>query len=121
MSNIEFKRQAVEFYLDAIGLTAGVLDGHDNAILGVAGAVSNQVSVVYSKRQIIKNFLRDGMTWEDALEYFDYNVEPVADMIQAIVVDDMIFEEAQSCMQYEVVDRQKVHEQEFKIRAEKTE
>jgi len=46
-------------------------DGFENAIIGVCGE-----KLVYSVSQCIKILmLRDGLTLEDAQEYFSYNVE----------------------------------------------
>ena len=49
-----------------------VLDGLDDAIIGISTAGN----VMYSVEQIINIFIhRDNMTPEEATEYFDYNVE----------------------------------------------
>ena len=49
-----------------------VLDGLDDSIIGVSTAGN----VIYSIERIIDVFIsRDSMTPEEAMEYFDYNVE----------------------------------------------
>lgn len=49
-------------------------DGHDNAILGVT-RTDDGIVVVYSVYEILCNFVAMGMTREDAVEYYDYNVK----------------------------------------------
>jgi len=52
-------------------------DGFDDAVLGVACVKQTGVYVlVYSRTKCIEILMtRDGMTEEDAQEYFDFNVE----------------------------------------------
>jgi hypothetical protein len=46
-------------------------DGLDNAIIGVE---ESSMRLIYSKSKCIQIFVEEGMTEEDALEHFDYNV-----------------------------------------------
>ena len=46
-------------------------DGHDHAIMGY----SSDGRVVYSADQIICGLMNGGMTEEDAVEYFHFNIE----------------------------------------------
>ena len=46
-------------------------DGHDHAIMGY----SNDGRVVYSANQIIGGLMNEGMTNEEAVEYFGFNIE----------------------------------------------
>ena len=46
-------------------------DGHDHAIMGY----SSDGKVVYSANQIIDGLMNEGMTNEDAVEYFHFNIE----------------------------------------------
>jgi hypothetical protein len=49
--------------------------GFDDAIIGV-GSVQHQAPVVvYSMQGIIKNLVSGGMSEEDALDYFGFNVQ----------------------------------------------
>lgn len=53
------------------------IDDHDNAIIGTSTIWQDhsQVEVlVYSAKKIIKNLTRCDMTFEEALEYIDYNI-----------------------------------------------
>jgi len=46
-------------------------DGHDHAIMGY----SSDGRVVYSADQIIGGLMNEGMTEEEAVEYFGFNIE----------------------------------------------
>ena len=48
-------------------------DGHDNAIIGVISRCGQDPFVVYEYRTVIKNFMKDGMTAEEAEEWVSYN------------------------------------------------
>lgn len=49
-------------------------DGYDNAIMGIA-ELNGTASVVYDREKVVKILRsRDGMTREDAEEFFTYNV-----------------------------------------------
>jgi hypothetical protein len=51
------------------------VDGHDDAILGLA-EVDGEQRVVYDRGAIIRKLMRrDGMDEEGAAEFFDYNIE----------------------------------------------
>ena len=50
-------------------------DGFDDAIIGIAERINLGPVVAYSVEKIIDIMItRDGMTYEDAYEYFDYNI-----------------------------------------------
>ena len=50
-------------------------DGFDDAILGVGSRVGQSSIVVYSRPKCIKILMdRDGMSHEDAEEFFNFNV-----------------------------------------------
>jgi len=51
-----------------------VLDGLDDAIVGVAHIHTLPLRVVYSYSQIIEILTKDGMSEEEAQEYFDFNI-----------------------------------------------
>ena len=50
---------------------AMLADGHDHAIMGY----SSDGRVVYSADQIIGGLMNEGMTEEEAVEYFNFNIE----------------------------------------------
>jgi hypothetical protein len=51
------------------------LDGLDDAILGIVEEFGNGPRILYSKNKIL-NILseRDGMTWSESEEFYDYNI-----------------------------------------------
>lgn len=48
-------------------------DGLDEAIVGVAERINLSV-VAYDIDKIIEILMRDGMDYEEAVEYYDYNI-----------------------------------------------
>jgi hypothetical protein len=48
------------------------MDGYDDCIIGVA-ARFNSTFVVYDSAKVIERLKRDGMTDEEALEFYRYN------------------------------------------------
>ena len=57
-------------YLDIFFPDALICTGHDNAIIGTVGE-----KVLYDRDVIVDNLMKDGMTSEEAIEYFYYNIE----------------------------------------------
>ena len=56
--------------------SAQLLDGHDNAIVGMSGHCGMSPVVLYDPLKIIDNLMRNSdMTHEDAVEFYSYNIE----------------------------------------------
>lgn len=54
---------------------AVLLTGLEDAIVGIAEEFGNGRRVIYSKNKILTILQeRDGMTWSEAEEFFDYNI-----------------------------------------------
>lgn len=54
---------------------AMMCDGFDDAIIGIAERINLEPIVAYSVEKILDIMIkRDGMTYEEALEYYDYNI-----------------------------------------------
>ena len=51
-----------------------VADGHDHAILGLV-EVGDNVVVAYSEGKIIEGLVNDGMTEDEAVEYYEFNIK----------------------------------------------
>lgn len=52
-----------------------LLDGLDDALLGTAMLNDDQVVAVYDYQLCIKTLMKDqGSTYEDAVDYFDFNI-----------------------------------------------
>lgn len=69
---IESKRPLVEQYAVDNDLPLLFIDGHDNAIVGVARCF-NKESVLYDQNIVIDNLMKD-MSYDEALEYFEFNI-----------------------------------------------
>lgn len=50
------------------------IDGHDSAYIGLGLSFGEPDRLVYNIDQIIQNLQDQGMTYEEAQEYFDYNI-----------------------------------------------
>ena len=77
-TEIHPKRQALLDQIEYQELEEVLLaDGHDHAILGLVDLDFGKRTVVaYSTRLIIEGLMnRDGMSWEEAQEFFDFNVK----------------------------------------------
>lgn len=52
-----------------------ILDGLDDAIMGIAEEFGNGYRIVYSKSKIFGILMnRDGMTEEESIEFYEYNI-----------------------------------------------
>lgn len=61
--------------VDEIAEGAIILDGFNDAIIGVVEEFGNGERVLYSKEKIIKIMVeRDGMTETESLEFYDFNI-----------------------------------------------
>ena len=50
-----------------------IMDGYDDALIGVGERCGSEPIAVYDTDKIIKINMSQGMTEEEALEYFDFN------------------------------------------------
>ena len=48
-------------------------DGFDEAILGVVQRMGVQ-AICYDEDKVIEILMKDGMSYEEAVEYFDFNI-----------------------------------------------
>lgn len=60
-----------EWYNDEPMLT---LDGFDGCDMGLCVRYGQQPIIIYSKKKCIIRLMQDGMSHEEACEYFDFNV-----------------------------------------------
>lgn len=49
------------------------LDGHDQALLGL-GCQFNTYFSIYSTRLVLEGLMADAMDYEEAVEFFDFNI-----------------------------------------------
>ena len=67
-------REEIEQHLQDIGQSALLMDGFDEALIGFSQRLNEPLLAVYKWQrmvQILKN--RDKMSYEDAVEYIEYN------------------------------------------------
>ena len=61
--------------IQEINPEALICDGFDGAIIGMAERINLGPVVAYSVEKILDILInRDGMTYEEAIEYYDYNI-----------------------------------------------
>lgn len=63
-------------HLENLAVDSGIpllfIEGHDNAIVGL-GRQFNNYAVIYNQKVVVEN-LEKYMSYEDACEYFEYNI-----------------------------------------------
>jgi hypothetical protein len=82
------RREVVEAILENAEQTAVVLDGFDACIVGLN---EDNLAVVYSKQRIFQALRTFCKTHLEALDYYEFNILPVAGCLDAVIVDDTIF------------------------------
>jgi len=65
------REMMLEILEDTEALTA---DGFDDCIIGIAERCSKQPLVIYDSEKMIEKMMKDGMSHEEAVEYFDFNI-----------------------------------------------
>lgn len=78
LSNIEYSinkrmnvQELIEF-ADSVGMTLILMDGFDEAIVGLTN--EDEPRVVYSEEKILDELNRILGSYEDALDYYGYNI-----------------------------------------------
>lgn len=67
-----------------------LIDGHESAFIGYIRK-EDGLSAVYSFDKIINNLMSDSMTYEEAVEFFDYNIDRGIDYITEGVKPTIIY------------------------------
>lgn len=69
--------QLVEWITDRYGEEEGILlaDGFESAFVGVGQCFSKQPQAIYDRDKCIESLVTDGSSLEDAIEYFEFNVQ----------------------------------------------
>ena len=60
--------------IDEMAEGAVILDGFDDAIIGIVEQFGSGPRILYSKNKIIETLNQLGMTISEAEEYYDYNI-----------------------------------------------
>mgnify|MGYP003123196400 FL=1 len=65
-------KELIQDYIDA-GEPLLKMDGFDDCIAGVVERIGQDPIICYDKNKVLDQMVRDGMTYEEAVEYFEYN------------------------------------------------
>ena len=49
------------------------MEGYDDCIVGVVDRCGQETFLVYDPDLVVKQLMDDGMTWDEAWEYFHFN------------------------------------------------
>lgn len=67
-------QQQINDHLNDIGETTLLLDGFEDAFIGLTQRINEPITAVYSHPKMVEILInRDGMTEDDATEYIEYN------------------------------------------------
>ena len=92
-------RDDVEKWVEENQIELALLEGMDSAIVGIVDEGLENPKVVYSKRKILKALQDQGMSEEDALEWYSYNTVralPYMGPIAPCILDDMWYSDPES-------------------------
>lgn len=62
-------------WIDQYNAKALMLDGHDNAIIGLSCVHGHNPIVIYDPKIIVGNLVDQGMTEDEAEEFYCFNIE----------------------------------------------
>jgi hypothetical protein len=66
-------REWIDQLADDCDYDLTVMDGFDDCIVGIVERCTMPPIVCYDREKVIAALMRDGMTWEEAEEYFEFN------------------------------------------------
>jgi len=70
MDSHEIREHLAEVNPEAI-----LWDGFDDAVVGIGGRINLGPVAIYDRDKCLKILVEQGLSWEDAEEYFSYNVD----------------------------------------------
>ena len=72
--NPNYTRDDINWYLQETDQTAVLMDGFEHAIIGFTQRMNEPLLAVYNHDLMIQTLMqRDGMTYQEADEYIEYN------------------------------------------------
>ena len=72
--NPNYTRDDIQKYLENIGEQTLLMDGFEHAIIGFSQRINEPLLAVYNHDLMIQTLMqRDGMTYDEADEYIEYN------------------------------------------------
>lgn len=67
------KREVIDRLAEESGLELMVMNGYDDCIVGVVEAFGGKFSVLYDRSKVIDKLMADGMSFEEATEFHEFN------------------------------------------------
>ena len=67
--NMALKEQLLELGLEEVV----VMDGYDDCVIGVLERFGTEPIVLYDKDRVIDKLVDDGLTLDEAVEFYEYN------------------------------------------------
>lgn len=61
-------------FLDTFAEGAIILEGFDDAIIGIVETMGSGPRILYSVEKILEILMKDDMSEEEAMEYYDFNI-----------------------------------------------
>lgn len=69
-------RNEIQSSLENMGLNLLLMDGFDEAFIGITSRINESETAVYSYEKMVNLLIeRDGMTEDDAIEYIEFNCQ----------------------------------------------
>ena len=70
-----YTRDDIQTHMEEMGETVLLADGFEHAFLGTTQRINEPVLAVYSYPLMVETLmLRDGMSFDEAVDYMDFNV-----------------------------------------------
>ena len=65
------------YFIEEVCPKAVLLDGYADCILGITISRPNNTNIVYSQRMIIEKLMKEKMSYFEAMDYFEENIEAI--------------------------------------------
>ena len=66
-------REEIDEYLSEMGESVLLMDGFDEAFIGTSQRINEPLLAVYSWGKMVECLMKDGLDYEEAVEYIDFN------------------------------------------------
>jgi hypothetical protein len=64
----------INTYSDELEEPLILVDGFDDCIIGLAEGFEGDLAIAYDRGKMLAKLVSDGMSEEEAIEYFDFNI-----------------------------------------------
>ena len=72
--NCDMNRKDAEIWNEENKANLTFLEGFDKAIVGIAKDGLEQPKIIYSKQKILNTLIKNNLSLEEAVEYYDFNI-----------------------------------------------